>query len=117
MAEQATKFEVQVYKPKTEMPGLVAFVNLKIHLDIGILVVKDFSVRLGKEDGKRWVGAPGKVGKDKKFYESVHMVTKEGRLSLHEVILAAVAKELGADKAADAAKPVAKEAEEAPGFS
>ena len=114
---EANKFEVEVYAPKTEIAGVVAFVNLKIKLDIGTIVVKDFCIRLGKEDGKRWVGAPGKVGKDKKFYDSVHMLSKEGRTALHDIILASVAAKLGPDAAAGQTNKAAPKEEEQTSFT
>lgn len=84
-------FEVEV-KLNDKIVGLKAFANLKIKLDVGYIIVKDFAIRVGK-DGDLWVSAPSKKGKDEKgnekYYETVHMLSKEGRANLHAVILGA----------------------------
>lgn len=90
--EKVGHFEVEIVKVPASVTWAKAFANLKIVLDIGTIVVKDFQIKVGK-DGSLWVSAPSKKGKDKegneKYFESVHMLSKDGRANLHSVILGA----------------------------
>jgi stage V sporulation protein G len=64
--------------------------NLKAFADVsfaGVFIVKGLKVVEGKKG--LFVGMPSRVGKDNKWYEIAHPLTKEFRESLSEVVLEA----------------------------
>jgi stage V sporulation protein G len=68
--------------------------SLKAFADVsfaGVFIVKGLKVVEGKKG--LFVGMPSRVGKDNKWYEIAHPLTKEFRESLSEVVLEAYEKE------------------------
>ena len=68
--------------------------SLKAFADVsfaGVFIVKGLKVVEGKRG--LFVSMPAKVGKDNKWYETAHPLTKEFRESLSEVVLEAYEEE------------------------